>query len=257
MLETVSTPRSPLDIAPEGRWTRVDTGAALVDHLALVTASERCFRFVWPGRIVVQALSAGVTWTTRSTSVALAAGDAVLAGPLASHVRIDARAGASLRVAFEHAASDAPLRGGSSAPRLVRGVDAAIEPEDLLELVTRAAGSEDEPRSLVPEVVAHACEYIEHNLDEDFDLAQLAGAVGVARCQLCRVFQRALGLSPLRFRTHLRIARVRALLAAGRDCTSAAHAAGFCDQSHLTRCFKDITGTTPSAYARACRRAAA
>jgi transcriptional regulator GlxA family with amidase domain len=55
----------------------------------------------------------------------------------------------------------------------------------------------------------------------------------------------------------MRIVRARELLAQGLDCTEVAHAAGFADQSHLNRCFKETTGTTPGAYARACRRTTA
>ncbi|AKU97952.1 Transcriptional regulator, AraC family [Labilithrix luteola] len=80
----------------------------------------------------------------------------------------------------------------------------------------------------------------------------LSEAAGVERTYLCRLFQRMMGLLPYRFRTHLQVARARKLLPAGADCTEVTYALGFCDQSHLTRCFKELTGTTPGAYASVC-----
>jgi AraC-like DNA-binding protein len=99
--------------------------------------------------------------------------------------------------------------------------------------------------------------FIADHLEEDFGFETLSRETGVDRFQLCRGFRHAFGLPPFRFRRHLRVARARQFLAAGYDCSYAAHAAGFCDQSHLSRSFKLLTATTPGSYLRACRPAAA
>ena len=43
--------------------------------------------------------------------------------------------------------------------------------------------------------------------------------------------------------------KAQGLLAEGRSATEAAYEAGFCDQSHLDRCFRRIVRLTPSEYA--------
>src|SRR5262249_60739297 len=101
----------------------------------------------------------------------------------------------------------------------------------------------------LPRPLATARTYIEEHLDEDFDLVTLSNMIGFERCRLCRLFQKAVGLPPRRFRSHLRVARARKLLAAGVEGIEGAHAVGFCDQSHPNRWFKELTGTTPGAHA--------
>jgi AraC-like DNA-binding protein len=48
-----------------------------------------------------------------------------------------------------------------------------------------------------------------------------------------------------------RIDLVRSLIAQGHSLAAAAAAAGFADQSHMTRAFRIKYGLTPGAYARA------
>jgi transcriptional regulator GlxA family with amidase domain len=98
--------------------------------------------------------------------------------------------------------------------------------------------------------VERARNYIAANVATNFSLETLGAATCANRYDLCRRFQRQVGMPPHRFRAHLRVARARELLATGLECTKVAHEAGFCDQSHLNRAFKEHTGTTPGAYAR-------
>jgi AraC-like DNA-binding protein len=58
------------------------------------------------------------------------------------------------------------------------------------------------------------------------------------------------GLPPHAFQLDLRIARARALLAAGDPPAAVAAACGFYDQAHLTRVFKQAVGVPPGRYAR-------
>ncbi|WP_246646389.1 helix-turn-helix transcriptional regulator [Nonomuraea ceibae] len=82
-------------------------------------------------------------------------------------------------------------------------------------------------------------------------LRELAEAVGTTPFALVRAFRRAYGLPPHAYLTQLRVRRARELLARGTPPAEAAQAAGFCDQSHLSRHFRRIVGTTPGAYQRA------
>ncbi|WP_406104729.1 AraC family transcriptional regulator [Micromonospora globbae] len=65
---------------------------------------------------------------------------------------------------------------------------------------------------------------------------------------LVRVFTRAYGLPPHLYLTGRRVQRARRLLLAGHPPALAATAAGFYDQSHLTRHFKRHLGVSPARY---------
>lgn len=55
----------------------------------------------------------------------------------------------------------------------------------------------------------------------------------------------------MRYLASLRVEAAREALAAGASCADAAWAAGFSDQAHLTRAFKERLGMTPGFYQRA------
>ena len=80
-------------------------------------------------------------------------------------------------------------------------------------------------------------------------LAQLARDTGLSRYQLIRGFNRDLGLPPHAYLLQRRLALARRLIRAGSGLADAALAAGFHDQSHLTRCFTRQFGVTPKRYA--------
>jgi AraC-like DNA-binding protein len=48
----------------------------------------------------------------------------------------------------------------------------------------------------------------------------------------------------------LRVGAVKAAIAAGAGLAEASAAAGFFDQSHMTRCFGRVVGMTPGVWAR-------
>jgi AraC-like DNA-binding protein len=82
-------------------------------------------------------------------------------------------------------------------------------------------------------------------------LADLAQEAGLGRFQLLRAFTAAYGLPPHAWRQQCRLARARRLIAQGQSLADAAAAAGFADQSHMTRAFTRFLGFTPGAYAAA------
>lgn len=85
-------------------------------------------------------------------------------------------------------------------------------------------------------------------------LAELAGTAGISRFQLLRRFASAYGCTPHAFVVQQRAERARGLIRAGADLAAAAAAAGFADQSHMTRLFTRQFGFTPGAWQRATRR---
>lgn len=80
-------------------------------------------------------------------------------------------------------------------------------------------------------------------------LLELAREAGLSRYQLIRAFARELGLPPHAYILQRRIALAQRLIRAGGELAEVATAAGFCDQSHLTRWFVRQFGVTPRRYA--------
>jgi len=79
-------------------------------------------------------------------------------------------------------------------------------------------------------------------------LGTLAAELGLSRYQVLRSFRDAVGMPPYAWLAQHRVARARALLAAGYRPAEAATAVGFADQAHLTRWFRRVLGVTPGVY---------
>jgi len=84
-------------------------------------------------------------------------------------------------------------------------------------------------------------------------LAELAALAGSSRWQLLRQFRRSFGLTPHEWLLQRRAERGRSFIAQGLPLADAAAAAGFADQSHMTRCFARLWGYSPGGWQRSCR----
>jgi len=234
-------------------WSRCAWKAGTLEVLEVPYAPARAWSFVSPGRIAIQPLTQGIAWQRGDETCSLSVGTGLCAEAQSPLLSINTQRGAAFRVVFEVSESEArPDPRRVHAPLMsthpaVRGSvqDCFGHVADLMSMARASA-------RLSP-AVARARAFIADHLEEDFGFETLSREAGLDRFQLCRSFGRAFGLPPFRFRTHLRVARARELLAAGHDCSYAAHAAGFCDQSHLSRAFKLLTATTPGGYLRASR----
>ncbi len=96
--------------------------------------------------------------------------------------------------------------------------------------------------------VRRSREYLEEHVEENVTLEALARFAGLSAFHLCRVFRKAVGMTPHAYQTQVRVRRAKSLLMAGLPITLAAAQAGFYDQAHLTRHFKRIVGLTPGRY---------
>jgi AraC-like DNA-binding protein len=83
-----------------------------------------------------------------------------------------------------------------------------------------------------------------------WSLDVLADMACVSRFALCRAFRRCYGVSPHAWLLERRLAQARRDLAAGMNAADVAIAAGFVDQSHLTRNLKRRFGMSPGRFAR-------
>jgi transcriptional regulator GlxA family with amidase domain len=91
--------------------------------------------------------------------------------------------------------------------------------------------------------------FVEENYMEDIKMDKLATLINCSRTQLNRRFQALLHMTPTEFLMALRVQAARRLLATTqKDIADIAYESGFCDQSHLTRRFRILTGETPASY---------
>ncbi len=89
---------------------------------------------------------------------------------------------------------------------------------------------------------------IEDNLAAELDLALLARAARVTRFQVIRDFRRATGVTPATFIRNRKLRCATVLIEQGCTLADAAFAAGFADQSHLSRTFRAAHGITPGMF---------
>jgi AraC family transcriptional regulator len=94
-----------------------------------------------------------------------------------------------------------------------------------------------------------AVDYISANLDEEITLAQLAEVAGLSVFHFARTFTRAMGVSPGRYVSRMRLEKAMAEIAAGKlSLAEIAFKAGFSSQSSFTTAFHRMTGLTPGEY---------
>ena len=80
---------------------------------------------------------------------------------------------------------------------------------------------------------------------------ELERVTGLDRYALSRQFRKVFATSPHRFLIMRRLDHARRLIGEGHELADVAAAAGFADQSHLTRHFKKCFGITPGRWAQA------
>ena len=100
-----------------------------------------------------------------------------------------------------------------------------------------------------------ALAYIEANLASRFTSRALAELVNLSEGHFSRAFKRSVGFSPRVYISRRRVERAKLMLASSRQCLAdIAVVCGFTDQSHLTRYFRRLVGTSPGAWRRVWRR---
>jgi AraC-like DNA-binding protein len=93
-------------------------------------------------------------------------------------------------------------------------------------------------------------ELIETRFDGPIALDELARAAGLSRFQAVRHFKAKFGLPPHAYLRHVRIRHAHMLIRRGGGLADVAAAAGFADQAHMTRAFRQTVGYTPGALSR-------
>lgn len=154
--------------------------------------------------------------------------------------------------------------GLSQDPRLFHAIDTLImrmdnplddlEEEDALydlaQTMSVVAGTRRGRRSFDFVAAERAREFILASLESKVTLDELSAVSGNDRWSLSRDFRALYGTSPYRYLTMRRLELARSRIARGEDLASAAAAAGFADQSHMTRHFVQAYGLPPGAWLR-------
>jgi len=99
--------------------------------------------------------------------------------------------------------------------------------------------------------VALALRFIARHPGEFLPLDELARRAGISRHRFAHVFKAATGLPPHAYQMQQAIEHAKSLLAEGVSISRTALEAGFADQSHFSRRFRQFTGATPRQYAEA------
>ena len=91
---------------------------------------------------------------------------------------------------------------------------------------------------------------LDDHVVDGITLASVAGGLGVSAAHVVRTFTREVGMPPHAYLTSRRVDLARRLLLTGHRPAEVAVLAGFHDQSHLTRHFRRVLGTTPGRFSR-------
>lgn len=98
-------------------------------------------------------------------------------------------------------------------------------------------------------------EYIEHHLERDLSLVELAGLIDISPYHFARMFKQSTGVAPHGYVLSKRIERARDLLTdKNLSIVDISQAVGFHNQSHFCAVFHKRVGVTPISYRNACVR---
>jgi len=109
-------------------------------------------------------------------------------------------------------------------------------------------------RSLTPHRLKIVEDLIEARLADPLAISDMAAACGLSTGFFLRAFKAAVGQTPHHYLMGRRVAAARVLLrATNSGAAEIAALTGFCNQAHMTVCFRNHIGVTPGAYRAAVR----
>lgn len=91
--------------------------------------------------------------------------------------------------------------------------------------------------------------FLEAHYAEELTLEQIAHSARISVTECMRCFRRSIGASPIRFLKERRLQHAAGLLrSTQRSVSQIAASCGFLDMSYFTKAFRQLYGTTPTAY---------
>lgn len=127
----------------------------------------------------------------------------------------------------------------------------ALEQGSALAALVQALFADPGARAVEPRTnpaTVRTREWIDRHATEAWGLDELARVAGLSVFRTAHLFKHATGLSPIAYRNQRRVMVARQMLRDGESIAGAALAVGFADQSHLTRQFQRLIGTSPGRY---------
>ena len=126
------------------------------------------------------------------------------------------------------------------------------EDDDLLEGRLRSRAESMRPETIVDEVEL----FLRQNHGRKIDLDTIARGYSMSSSQLCKMFKKVRGDTPVRYLKILRMNEARHLLAQRDDLDvhSVGELVGYPDQFYFSRAFKSATGKSPSEFREESRR---
>jgi AraC family transcriptional regulator len=137
------------------------------------------------------------------------------------------------------------------------GPDALLRANELThETLNLLLHSQAMPRSepgqrggLAPAVRRRLADYIEHHLEREITLGDLAQLACLSEYHMARMFRASFGMPPSAWIAARRIERARGLLkSTDLPLQQVADACGYADLSHFSHRFRDSTGAAPSRF---------
>lgn len=119
----------------------------------------------------------------------------------------------------------------------------------LVELFEVGRIRRDSRGQLSPRRLRQARDYLEANCLRTIRLQELAELLDLSQSYFCSAFRASTGFTPHQWLMRARIERVKLMLNdSGSRLSEVANVAGFSDQAHMTRVFKQYVGLTPAAW---------
>lgn len=114
---------------------------------------------------------------------------------------------------------------------------------------TRTQSLKTYPGGLPKYKLKQTIEYIEEHLGEEISLEAVAKHLNMSQYYFCHLFKQSMGISPYQYVLRQRIEKAKQLLKQRKlTITNVALECGFANQTHFTKHFRKLTGTTPRAY---------
>lgn len=112
------------------------------------------------------------------------------------------------------------------------------------------------PESIVTraddDIIDSAIAYLDENLSKDVSIDRLVARIGYGRTRFFELFRKRTGHSPNEYLVRRRIERSKQLLKdTDRSISDIAREVGITDQNYFSRCFKRLTGYSPSEFGAA------
>lgn len=112
----------------------------------------------------------------------------------------------------------------------------------------RMLGAAPPPQSEAHDKLRRAAAFIQAHCTQALKIEDICAAAELSPSYLIRAFKKLYGMTPHAFLLNQRVQLARQLLKRGEPLAEVALAAGFADQAHFQRAFKQLLAATPGQY---------